>query len=82
VKGVQSPVWFEHWYRIDGEVPPGAKTFRHKDFQGILVAKALAPRSKKNPSKVVGEDGKAKVEVDKWAGKYIFEGRKPGDKDE
>ena len=82
MKGVQSPVWFEHWYRIDGEVPAGAKTFRHKDFQGILVAKALAPRSKKNPAKVVGGEVK-RVEKDPWAGKYIFEGRKPGDnKDE
>ena len=80
MKGVKSPVWFEAWYRVDAEIPRGVKTFRHKDFQGVLVARSLAPRSKKNPSQVVG--GISKVETDPWAGKYIFEGRKPGDKDE
>ena len=77
MKGVRSPVWWEKWYNTEFETAPeGAVS--NNNFKGIKVVRSVAPNSRKNPAQPTGGAPK-KVEVDKWAGKYIYEGKKAGD---
>lgn len=76
MKGVRSPVWWEKWYNTEFvEAPVGALSASINSK--VKVARSVAPHSRKNPAQVTGGEPK-KVEIDHWAGKHIFEGKKAG----